>query len=51
MHRAIIYGPSNFGGLEFKRLYDQQGIGQIQALLHHWRAKTVAGLLLQNIVS
>ena len=49
-NRAIIYGPSEYGGAGFKRLYDQQGIGQIKAVLRHWRAATMAGILLRNLV-
>ena len=49
-HRAIIYGPSEYGGAGFKRLYDQQGIGQIKAVLRHWRANTPTGFLLRNLV-
>ena len=50
-NRAIIYGPSEYGGAAgFKRLYDQQGIGQIKAKKRHWRGATVAGIILRNLV-
>ena len=45
--RAIIYGPLEYGGANFRRLYDQQGIGQIQLFILHWRQKTTAGKLLR----
>ncbi|KAI2495320.1 hypothetical protein MHU86_19219 [Fragilaria crotonensis] len=51
MHRAIVFGPREYGGAGFKRLYDQQGIGQITTVLKHWRANTDAGKLLRNAVS
>ena len=49
--RAIIYGPLEYGGANFRRLYDQQGIGQVQLFLRHWRNKTTAGRLLRCAVA
>ena len=49
--REILYGPLELGGANFRHLYDQQGIGQIQLFLHHWRSNTQAGRLLRCAVS
>ena len=48
--RAIIYGPMEYGGANFRRLYDQQGIAQVQLFLQHWRTRTTAGKLLRCVV-
>jgi hypothetical protein len=48
--RAIIYGPLEYGGANFRRLYDQQGIGQVHLFLRHWRSGTTAGKLLRCVV-
>ncbi len=48
--RAIIYGPMEYGGANFRRLYDQQGIAQVQFFLRHWRTRTTAGKLLRCVV-
>ena len=48
--RAIIYGPMEYGGANFRRLYDQQGIAQVQLFLRHWRTSTTAGKLLRCVV-
>ena len=51
MKRAVVYGPSEYGGAGFLRLFDHQGIGQIQSFLRHWRQGSVVGQLLQVLVS
>jgi hypothetical protein len=48
--RAIIYGPLEYGGGNFRRLHDQQGIGQVHLFMQHWRTKTTAGKLLRCAV-
>ena len=48
--KAIIYGPLEYGGGNFRRLYDQQGIGQVHLFMQHWRKKTTAGKLLRCAV-
>ena len=45
--REIIFGPLELGGANFRHLYHQQGLGQIQLFIKHWRSQTQAGKLLQ----
>ncbi len=49
--RDILYGPLELGGANFRRLYDQQGIGQVQLFMRHWRQQSTAGRLLRCVVS
>jgi hypothetical protein len=49
--REILFGPLELGGANFRHLYDQQGIGQIQFFLFHWRSQTQAGRLLRCAVA
>ena len=49
--KEILFGPIELGGANFRHLYDQQGIGQIQLFLYHWRNKTQAGRLLRCAVA
>ncbi len=48
---AILYGPLQYGGSNFRHLFDQQGLGQIALFLRHWRQNTVAGQLLMHVVA
>jgi hypothetical protein len=47
----ILYGPSRLGGASFRHLYTEQGIGQIQLFLRHWRCPTQPGQLLRIAVA
>jgi hypothetical protein len=49
--RLILFGPSRLGGASFRHLYTEQGIGQIQLFLKHWRCSTQPGQLLRIAVS
>lgn len=50
MIREVLFGPLELGGANFRRLYDQQGIGQIGTFLRHWRSRTQVGELLRIVV-
>ncbi|KAI2514379.1 hypothetical protein MHU86_272 [Fragilaria crotonensis] len=50
MKREILYGPLEYGGSNFRRLYDQQGIGQIRLFLRHWRSNTPVGDMLRILL-
>ena len=41
--REVLYGPLKLGGAGFYELYDQQGMGQVQTFMKHWRTDSVAG--------
>jgi hypothetical protein len=49
--KEILFGPLQYGGANFRHLYDQQGLGQLSLFLRHWRAQTVAGQLLRSVVA
>ena len=45
--KTVIYGPHQFGGIEFRRLYVEQGLGQLTFFLKFWRTDFEAGHLLR----
>ena len=45
--KAILYGPLELGGANFRHLYIQQGVGQVVTFLKHWRLQSTAGILLK----
>ena len=45
--RAILFGPLELGGANFRHLYVQQGTGQITEFMRHWRSYSTAGKLLR----
>ena len=45
--RLILFGPLHLGGGTFRHLYTEQGIGQLQLFLRHWRSTTQCGDLLR----
>jgi hypothetical protein len=45
-----LFGPLELGGANFRRLYDQQGIGQLCIFLRHWRSQTQVGELLRILL-
>jgi hypothetical protein len=45
----ILYGPLQYGGANFRHLFDQQGLGQLTLFLRNWRQQTVAGQLLKSV--
>ncbi len=48
--RAIVFGPSEYGGLEMPELYTPEGIGQLWLLLGHLRLRyETASLILIDI--
>jgi hypothetical protein len=49
--RVILFGPACLGGAFFRHLYSEQGVGQIQVMLKHWRTSTTqAGRLIRIAV-
>ena len=48
--REVIFGPMELGGANFRHLHDQQGIGQLQLFLRHWRSHSTAGQMLKCLV-
>ena len=46
-HRAILYGPVELGGANFRHLYVQQGLGQVSEFIRNWRLKSTAGKLIR----
>jgi hypothetical protein len=46
MKRAVVFGPLEYGGASFLRLYDHQGICQVTSFLRNWRTNNVVGQLL-----
>jgi hypothetical protein len=49
-HR-MVYGPSRYGGLGFRDLAVEQGIGQVELLVRHIRAGTTQGKLMRITLS
>jgi hypothetical protein len=47
----ILYGPSRLGVASFQHLYSEQGVGQIQTFLQHWRCSKQPGIILQIAVA
>ena len=45
--KAILYGPLELGGANFRPLYIQQGVGQAMNFIKHWRLNSTAGKLLR----
>ena len=49
--REVLYRPAKLGGAGFYELYDQQGMGQVQTFIKHWRTNSMAGQLLKVLVA
>ena len=49
-HKAILYGPLELGGANFRPLYLQQGVAQVTTFIKHWRLQSTAGQLLRIAV-
>ena len=49
--REVLFGPTSYGGAGFYDLYDQQGMGQVQTFMKHWRKHSVAGGLMKILVA
>jgi hypothetical protein len=49
--RPLVYGPIQYGGLGMRDLFAEQGIGQVQLFLKHWRTPGQAGQLLKIVMS
>ena len=49
--RAIIHGPSDYGGLTIRHVYGEQGYGQLRLLLGHLRNKDHTGELIRISLS
>ena len=47
----ILFGPSRFGGGNFRPFSMLQGVSQITTFLRHWRSPSQAGTLLKIAVS
>jgi hypothetical protein len=49
--RVILFEPACLGGASFRHLYSEQGVGQIQLTLKHWRTPTTqTGRLIRIVV-
>jgi hypothetical protein len=46
MAHQVVYGPSRYGGLGFRDLFVEQGIGQVEILVRHLRANLTQGTLI-----
>ena len=51
MKQEILYGPLQYGGANFRHLHDQQGLGQLNLFMRHWRQDNEAGKLLKVAVA
>jgi hypothetical protein len=40
---AVVFGPRQYGGIDCRTFYDEQGASQIDMILKHLRAESVAG--------
>ena len=49
--RAVLYGPIEYGGANFRLLSVSQGIQQTQYFLRHWRMDSTVGRLLKCTLS
>jgi hypothetical protein len=49
--REVLYGPPKLGCAGFLQLCNQQGMGQVQLFMKHWRKDSVAGQLLKVLVA
>jgi hypothetical protein len=49
--RAILFGPSVYGGANFRHLYTEQGVGQILMFLKYWRTEGQQGTILRIALS
>jgi hypothetical protein len=49
--RRYYTPPLQYGGANFRHLYDQQGLGQLTHFIRHWRQRTVAGQRLRSVVA
>ena len=49
--RAIINGPTTYGGLQLKDVYTEQGLGQIRLLVGHLRRENQTSKLLKVAIS
>ncbi len=43
--REVLFGPYQYGGAEFRRLFVHQGIAQTKYFLCHWRMQSTVGKL------
>jgi hypothetical protein len=51
MPRAVIFGPHEYGGIEYRHLSVKQGAGQIEYFLKFWRTEGEAGSILHIALS
>jgi hypothetical protein len=51
MPRVVVFGPQEYGGIEFRHLYVEQGAGQIEYFLKFWRTDGEAGSMLRIALS
>ena len=49
--RAIVCGPKSLGGLQLRPLYDEQGAGQVEQFLKHYRSDTGVATHLQIMLA
>lgn len=49
--KEVLYGPLELGGANFRHLYVEQGVGQINLFVRHWRSNSTAGKLLKVAVA
>lgn len=46
--REVLYGPSVYGGANFRSLYSLQSTGQVTTFIKYWRSPCQAGQLLRH---
>jgi hypothetical protein len=46
MSRALVFGPHEYGGIEYRHLSVEQGAGQVEYFLKFWRTEGEAGSML-----
>jgi hypothetical protein len=45
MPQAVVFGPLDLGGMDFRHLYVEQGSSQASMLIRHIRARTLVGVM------
>ena len=47
----IVYGPRCYGGIDFRDLYQEQGLSKLETFVKHWRTNTQSSIHLRIAVS
>lgn len=51
MPTAVVQGPKSLGGINLRPLYDEQGSGQIEQFIKHWRSDTGVSTQLRIMIA